>query len=182
MGETMNLLERLQPLADEVAGTPRLSRAALMRILRACYAEGLAPISDSERDQLLARIHAVRHGEGANRVFAKRSRETPHTLIVRVVFASASERGNASRYATSLAFLAKSEIPADQFDAALSRMGGLTGTYWEARGRTGKTMRRNKLSLSTTIQFTAGREVFMRLMPRANGVFDLLELQGGSHG
>lgn len=173
---TAQVEEKLALLANEVAQTPRLSREALMRILAECYCAGLVPMSDDTRKRLIAKVESVRLSEGANRVYLKSGQETTYTLIVRYVFASKSERCNASRYTAVLTWLAAQNVEPDAFTKTITENGGLTAIYWIARNRSDKPMKRNKITLSTTISVIAGKPVTLRLLPKASGVFDVLEV------
>ena len=166
----------LDTLADEVKRTPRLSRDSLGRILAHCYALGLRPMPPATREAMLASIKRKRASEGANRSYVQKSTETPHTLIMRYVFPSKKENTNSSRYSLALNWLAEQKVPAGGFAKAVRENGGLTMIYWKARDRLGKPMTRNKLALSTNLTVTAGRPFTLRLMPKANGLFDVLEV------
>lgn len=173
----MTDLRALDDLAREVESVPRLAPDTLKSILRRCYEIGKTPIDDDARAALLRKIGSVRGAEGAGRVFTLKSRETPYTLLVRYVFSSSKERSNASRYATVLNWMHQRQVAAADFAATMAEHGGMSNIYWLARGRDGKTLTRNKLTLSTNITVNAGEPFTLRLKAGANGIFEVLDMK-----
>lgn len=170
------IIATLDERAEYVRVTPRLTRSALMGILRDCYSAGLSLCVDEVRTRLMERIASVRRNEGANRSFVLKSKETPFTVIVRHVFPETSERTNVSRYIGALDYLRRNNVSPDDFVERLAGFGGINDAYWLGRGNPDRVTSRNTLHLTTNIKTRVGTDLSITLRPRANGTFDVLHV------
>jgi len=160
----------LSKLAELVNTSSRLTRSELQTTLGKIYAIQLA---EADRFELIKYIRTQRATEGANRVFVMEKSNT-YVLLLRYVFPSVRDRSNVSRYAGALSEMKLRNIPPSSFTKALKEHGGITDLYWLSRDRINKFMTRSKITLDRNIKVQSGKLVTLQLVPKANGVFEVL--------
>lgn len=160
-------------LAKEVESNPRLSRSETMSVLRRCYAVGLIPLTEAEKEYILRTLMLTRAQEGANRVFT--FKRNPYSLVLRYVFRSIKERSNVSRYAVVLNHMASVDVKPEEFMQYLSDNGGLVTIYYNVRNKVKATITRSILRLDKQITRTVGVPFTLHLVADAAGVFTVLD-------
>lgn len=162
----------LESLATRMKSAARLTRSELMSALSTIYAIRLSP---DDRRHLLNYVIEQRRLEGANRAFLLRQ-DNEFMLPLRYVFPGISDRSNVSRYAGALRELSRLGIEHRQFHQAVKAHGGLVDLYWNDRARETKRQIRAKLTLDRNIEVFSGQEIVLHLLPKANGVFQVLSV------
>lgn len=164
--------ERMEELAKRVKSM-RLTRSELMAVLSKIYAIRLTP---ADQRELMEYVIEYRKLEGANRAYLLRQ-NNEFMLPLRYVFPAVEDRCNVSRYAGALRELRRMEVPEHQFHQAVKENGGLVDLYWNGRMRETKRQIRSKLTLDRNIEIVSGKEIVLRLMPRASGVFEVISCE-----
>lgn len=163
--------QMLLEAAAKVNSASRLKRSELHNVLSQIYSISL---TDKDREGLLEFVVSHRKQEGANRAFLLRN-DNQYTLPLRFVFPCQEDRSNVSRYAGALKELKQTGVTPIGFEDALQER-GIVDRYWDGRNRNSKFQVRSKLTLNKNVRVESGKPVTMTFLPKANGVFEVMEL------
>lgn len=162
----------LDTLHSKVQSASRLTKDEKLAVLARVYS---IKLTTQDTEKLIKYITEVRQGEGANRAFVFKKNDNPYILPLRYIFPRTADRSSVSRYAGALNQLRKMGVETSKTLETIRKSGGVQELYWQSRQKSGRVQRRAKINLNRMIEYESGKELTLRLMPRTNGCFDVLE-------